>query len=238
MGEPIFPTLQQRTLRMSALKAIRDNILNGTLRPGLQLVQADIAAQMNISRAPIREALRQLEQEGLVESVPYHGTFVSRVTRRDILELYSLRGALEGLAVRLIASRLDPRDLSSLEVTLGQMVAAAGVGDYFAINATDLEFHTRLCVLSRHGHLLRTWRMNSNLIRRVLSMRNQLSPPQVIVDRHRPVMEALRAGDAQAAQYAIEDHCINSGEALADQWPEEEANLGPEVYAHDAHPGD
>jgi len=238
MDQAVFPSLQQSTLRMSALSVIRESILNGTLRPGQQLVQAEIAAQMNVSRAPIREALRQLEEEGLVESIPYRGTFVSRVTRRDILELYSLRGALESMAARLAISRCSDQEIARLEEIVARMTRAADSADYQDLNAADVEFHMQLCALSDHRHLLRTWKTNVNLIRRILSFRNRLSTPNVVVAMHKPIVEAIMNRDAAAAQRAIEAHCIDSGEALASIWPEDDADLSREVahiYANLGH---
>lgn len=218
MADVVFRSLHQNTLRVSALNAIRDSILNGVLKPGDQLVQADIATQMSISRAPVREALRQLEDEGLVESIPYRGTFVSRITRRDIVELYSLRGALEGLAVRRLITRSDDRAPNELEAILSKMREAADAADYEALSTSDVQFHTQLCVLSEHRHLVRNWKVNSNLIRRILSFRNQLNPPHVVVEEHVPIMRAIWHRNADAARKAIEDHCVNSGEALACNW--------------------
>ena len=238
MDEALFPSIQQNTLRMSALGVIRDSILSGALRPGQQLVQAEIAAQMNVSRAPIREALRQLEEEGLVESIPYRGTFVSRVTRRDIVELYSLRGALESLAAQLAIPRCGEQDIVGLEAIVARMSAAADAGDQRTLNAADLEFHTQLCVLSDHRHLLRNWRTNANLIRRILTFRNRLSTPHVVVAMHQPIIEAVRSRDVAAAQLAIERHCIDSGEALSSKWPDDEADLnreGSHIYADPGH---
>jgi GntR family transcriptional regulator, gluconate operon transcriptional repressor len=237
MDEAVFSSLRQNTLRISALTAIRDNILNGTLRPGQQLVQAEIAAQMKVSRAPVREALRHLEEEGLVESVPYRGTFVSRVTRRDILELYSLRGALEALAVRLIIQSARKSDLEELEGIVALMASAAESKNDEAMNDADIDFHNRLCQLSGHRHLIRSWEMNSNQIRRVLSLRNKLSPHHVVVDMHRPIVGAIRVGDESAGRRAVDGHCLDSGRALAAIWPEDGAGYHGEVSVLHAHPG-
>lgn len=236
MDQALFSSIHQNTLRMSALAVIRESILSGALRPGQQLVQAEIAAQMNVSRAPVREALRQLEEEGLVESIPYRGTFVSSVTRRDILELYSLRGTLESMAARLVITR--NADVTELEATLARMMAAADAGDLQALNIADVEFHTQLCVLSDHRHLVRNWKTSINLIRRILSFRNRLNTPNVVVDMHKPILEAIRNRDTAAAQRAIEAHCIDSGEALAERWPDDETDLNREVVLVNAHSGD
>lgn len=237
MQQATFPSLQQSTLRMSALGVIRESILTGVLRPGQQLVQAEIAAQMNVSRAPIREALRQLEEEGLVESIPYRGTFVSSVTRRDVVELYSLRGTLESMAARLLIARRHEGDVEELESILARMMAAADAGDRQAVNIADIEFHTQLCVLSDHHHLIRSWKTSANLIRRILSFRNRLSTPHVVVDMHKPIVEAIRNGDAAAAQHAIEAHCLDSGDALSARWPEDGSDLNPEVVELHENPG-
>ncbi len=223
---------------MSVLSIIRERILSGVLMPGQQLVQAEIAAQMNISRAPVREALRHLEDEGLVENIPYRGTFVTRVTPRDIRELYSLRAALESMAARLAISRCSDQEVAELEAIVARMAEAADASNYQAISAADIEFHTQLCVLSDHGHLLRNWQANSNLIRRVLSFRNRLNAPHVVVAMHRSIVDAIRDRDPVAVQRAIEAHCIDSGEALAAIWPDDEADLNREVAAIYAHPGD
>lgn len=230
MGEVAFPSLQQKTIHAAVVNAIRDRILSGELRSGEQLGQAEIAAQMNISRAPVREALRQLEEEGLVESIPYKGTFVARITRQDILELGSLRGMLEAFAIRLAMARADGAELRGLEGILGEMRVAAAADDYEAVTAGNVRFHSRICLLSGHRHLLETWERKSLLIRRILAVRNRmnipLNPPQVAVESHQPFVEAVLAGDVEAAQRLIEEHCNAAAQGVAASWPEDDSGSG------------
>src|SRR5512141_2804217 len=93
-----FEPLRSRGLRSVALLSIRRAIVNGVLRPGDRLMEADIAREMGISRGPVREALRQLEQEGLVISYPHRGTFVASLAADEASEIYVMRAVLEGLA--------------------------------------------------------------------------------------------------------------------------------------------
>jgi DNA-binding GntR family transcriptional regulator len=90
-----------------ALKEIREAIRKGKLKPGDRLVEMQLAEEMHISRFPIREALRYLEKEGLVETKPFKGTYVAKLTERDMEELYSLRSAIEEFAVRILIKDID-----------------------------------------------------------------------------------------------------------------------------------
>ncbi len=91
------------------MRAIREAIRNGKLKPGQRLIETQLAEEMQISRFPIREALRYLEKEGLVETKPFKGTYVAQLTEQDIGKLYSFRSALEELAVRILIENINPK---------------------------------------------------------------------------------------------------------------------------------
>ena len=96
-------TLPYKALRDAAVLRIREAILQGRLKPGQRILEADMAQELGISRAPIREAIRQLESEGLVVSRAHRGTYVTTLSSQDAREIFSLRAALEGLAIMLVA---------------------------------------------------------------------------------------------------------------------------------------
>ncbi|MEZ4671421.1 MAG: GntR family transcriptional regulator [Anaerolineae bacterium] len=105
---PLLHQIENRPLRERVLDALRDAIISGELKPGQDLVETELAASLGVSRAPLREALQILSSEGLVETIPYTGTTVKRLTRTDIEELYSLRSVLETFAIRrIIASTIN-----------------------------------------------------------------------------------------------------------------------------------
>ena len=97
---PVFSRQKRSTLMDRAFQQIREAIRSGKLKPGDRLVESQLAEEMQISRFPIREALRYLEKEGLVKTKPFKGTYVAQLTEKDMEELYSLRSAIEELAER------------------------------------------------------------------------------------------------------------------------------------------
>src|SRR5579871_3491091 len=115
-GANLFPQAPSfRPLRHDAYDALREAILLGRLMPGARIVEAEVARQMGISRGPIREAVRQLEQDGLVEYQPRRGVVVIELTRERIYDAYAVRANLEGFAARLAVPRITPVDVQRLE---------------------------------------------------------------------------------------------------------------------------
>ena len=125
MSTQVFKQVPHKSLREAALAAIRQAISRGDLKPGQRLVESDVAEQMGISRAPVREALRQLETEGLVVSEPHRGTFVAEVSATDLWEIYTLRAAIERLAVRLVTEKASAEMLAQLQQAVADMAQAA-----------------------------------------------------------------------------------------------------------------
>jgi DNA-binding GntR family transcriptional regulator len=146
-------------LRERARAGIREAIASGELKPGDQIVEAAMAARIGVSRSPVREALRELEQHGLVESIPNRGTFVAALTAADVEEVVLLRGALEGLAARLAADRMGRRDLRALEAIVERMAGHTGPGapEESAFTEADAEFHSTLVRCAGHRRLQRLW---------------------------------------------------------------------------------
>ena len=118
-----------RPLRHDAYAALYEAILLGHIPPGERLVEAEIARQMGISRGPLREAIRQLEQDGLVEYRPRRGAVVAELTRERVLDAYSTRVELEGFAARLAAQRMTAADAARLAALCDVMQRCAGDGD-------------------------------------------------------------------------------------------------------------
>jgi len=119
-----------RKIRLSeeVVGAIKDAIRRGAIQPGQRLVETDIAAQMRVSKAPVREALRQLQAEGLVENYPQRGSFVVGLSDQDMWEIATLRSELEGMALELAAQRIDAEGLQQMEDLLQEMVGAEDSG--------------------------------------------------------------------------------------------------------------
>lgn len=212
--------LAHRTIAMEIVDRLREAILTAQLGPGALINQVELAATLGVSRGPIREALRQLEEEGLVTTFPYRGTFVVPITRRDVSELYSLRASLEEFAVGLFMEARTPEAVGELEETLREMGSAAASSPVPQVTNADLRFHTRIVERAGHRRLQRIWRQELTHIRRALSLLHHLDPDlETVEGNHRPILEAIRRGDAAEARWEIRRHCILAGEKLLARWP-------------------
>jgi DNA-binding GntR family transcriptional regulator len=195
-----------RKVRLSeeVIQAIKDAIRRGVLRPGQRLVETEIASQMQVSKAPVREALRQLQAEGLVVSYPQRGTFVVDLTEHDLWEISTLRAALEGMALELAAEQIDEAGLRELEQLL-ERLAAPAEGE----SATDLhlQFHylpLRYCGHRRLTAMLESLRAQAHTVA-VLSLAHHENAAALAED-HRPILEALRARDGARVRRLVTSH--------------------------------
>ncbi len=174
---------------------LRRAILVGELTPGTHLVESVLSADFDVSRGPIRDALRELENEGLVEA-RRRGLFVTGLTREDVWELYTLRAALDLVALDLAVERFQPDDFSHLRELVATMESAMGEGRMADFAQADMEFHSTFYERAGHRRLLRTWQ---GLVRtfRVLIEVTDIENPDVssIVREHREILEAAERRD-------------------------------------------
>ena len=111
--KPNLPQIKNLSMQEQTLDTLREAILTGELKPGQSLIEMDLSRQLGVSRAPIREALRILNSEGLIETIPYHGTTVRRLSKADIEEIYSMRSLLETFAVEQVIRGAQPRTFTA-----------------------------------------------------------------------------------------------------------------------------
>jgi DNA-binding GntR family transcriptional regulator len=210
-----FTIVEEKSLRDHVTEDIRRAIEAGVLKPGNRLVEADIAAQMGISRAPVREAIRQLEQEGFVTTTPRKGTFIVELERRDIEEIYSLRSALEWLAIKMALPHMDAAEIDNLESIVNEMREAAEARDMSRLVESDMAFHRRIVVLSGHSRLLQDWLRMSTQMRLFFAVKDQLyENPRDIAETHQPLIDAFRAHDVEVAQRELSEHIVEAGELV------------------------
>jgi DNA-binding GntR family transcriptional regulator len=134
------PVNRQSTAEMIADR-LREAIMRGTLAPGAQLVEADLAAQFDVSRGPVREAMQRLVSEGLLHSIRHRGIFVIELTQEDVIDVYRARTAIEGGALELILDGRREIAYTALEPSVTEMVACAERGDAAGVSEADQAFH-------------------------------------------------------------------------------------------------
>lgn len=184
-------------LREQIKEVLLERILRGELKPGDQLVETRIAAELGTSQAPVREALRDLQHLRLVDSQPFRSSRVREVTDDELLEVFPVRAALEELAARLAARAGG--DLSALEAEFEAMHKAGREGDAKLQLHHDLGFHRALVAHSGNRALLSAWQALGVEVPTAFGVFWTYFEPMDLVEFHRPILDAVRAGDAQAA---------------------------------------
>lgn len=217
---PDIMPIEQTPLRVQIAEMLRRAILSGKMRPGSALVEMTLAEQMNVSRAPIREAIQILENDGLVETVAYKGKRVKPLTAREVEETYNLREVFEVMAVRRILEYGRPVD--ALWTHCHAMDKAATEGDQEALTAADEAFHRTLIRAADHDLLLASWNSLYLRIHQIMSLRNTVQTNLVdIAGNHPPIVRALEAHDVDEAVHLITEHT----RSLADFDPASIADL-------------
>jgi len=205
--EDIGP-IENVPLRVQVANRLRTAILSGRLKPGTSLVETALADQMNVSRAPIREAIQILENDGLVETIAYKGKRVKPLTAREVEEVYSLREAFEVMAVQRIIERNTPVD--ALRAPCEAMLKAAGDDDLEGLVAGDEAFHRTLIEIADHDLLAASWKSLYLRIHQIMALRSRKDHDlQAIASNHPPIVDALAARDMDRAVNLISAHTRN-----------------------------
>ncbi len=215
------------SIRGQTLMTLREAILSGDLKPGQTLIEMDLSRQLGVSRAPIREALRILNSECLVQTIPYHGTTVRVLTKVDIEEIYSMRMLLETFAVEEVIRLQNPAHMPRLRVFVEQMVAAGKATDITTVNQVDRDFHDALIEMSGHSLLLSLWQMVGMKVRQVMALVNRRNTDLTqVAQNHLPLLEALEASDLPRATELLKAHIATAGELIAEVWQGDNSSNG------------
>jgi DNA-binding GntR family transcriptional regulator len=215
-AEPLV-NLDRSTLRERALEALRSAITSGQYRPGDHLGEVELATNLGISRGTVREALRHLQQEGLVTASNRNMLRVSTISPRDVRELFRVRAALEGLAIsEIIASPQRKKAVRALREALSRLADTDDAGDFTTRLEADLGFHLLLCELSGNAVLVEAWRYLEGRIRvTIMNCESVDTPSMMARTRHAPIVDAIERGDVEAARSVIEHHMAAAAQQYA-----------------------
>jgi DNA-binding GntR family transcriptional regulator len=210
------PLAAPRSLAEDAADRVREQILAGGYAQGEHLVEAKIAEQLGISRGPVREAFKLLRAEGLLQEEPRRGTFVVRLSSDDVAEIYGLRAAIEGRAARMVALTGDPEVLSTLRERVEDIGNAVEGGDAAAVFQADLAFHETLVRLAGNSRLEEVFARYVPTLRALLRLDEHVYRTlDDIALEHRPLVDAIEAGDATEAAALAEAHCDHAGDLIS-----------------------
>ena len=182
-----------------------EEIRSGKLPPGSRLRETEIAERLAVSRTPVREAIRRLEADGLVDHLPRSGAVVRKLEYPELMELYEMRTVLEGTAARLAARAASPVELEELVAINDEMRAAAGRPE--VVIGLNRQFHKLLLDAARNRFLLRAMATVENTLL-ILGSSSMAMPDRAreAVDEHREVLDALLARDGAGAEAAMRRH--------------------------------
>ncbi|MGY1704520.1 GntR family transcriptional regulator [Geodermatophilus sp. SYSU D00697] len=212
-SEPLT-SLDRSTLRERALEVLRSAVLSGRYRPGDHLGEVELASSLGVSRGTVREALRHLQQEGLVTAGNRGMLRVNSLTSAEVQELFQVRAALEGLAVRqVIASPRREAAVSALREAL-ERIAAEDADSPARIEA-DLAFHLLLCRLSGNSMLVEAWQRLEGRMRVAILNGAAWQAPMTARDRHAPIVDAIERGDVATAVHVVEEHMTSAADHFA-----------------------
>jgi len=210
-----FTPVETGSLAARIQERLERAIYSGELQPGQRLLEIELAEAFRVSRASLREALRLLENKGLVISMPRRGTFVAELTEREVREIYTLRILLEGHAIRLAAAQPARDLLDRLDELVNQLGTCAARGDHIGIVDLDVEIHRAICAATGNDKLLDVWESLVAPVRALLLVKYRISDDSPEIERgHRQLVEAIRAENPGRAEELLKSHIVDTAELV------------------------
>lgn len=181
-------------------------IVDGKLPPGARIVEADIARRMGISRAPVREAARRLERQGVLVARPRHGFAVRTISVQEIDDLYEVRISIELTSIELACRKADDAGMARVKALLDRMMRPDASTPQDERIATDLELHMLICELAGNARLLRIFTDTQMEMRMIIALINAVDDSAAVAATHGVIVAALLRRDADAAKHAMRVH--------------------------------
>ena len=210
---PTIALLQSSSLTNVVQQEIERAILVGEYAPGSKLIEATLADKLGVSRGPVREAFRMLEEAGLVRTEKNRGVFVRDIPIDEAVEIFDLRAAMDALVGRQLAQNITPAQLKEIKGLVDLMEKTVKAGDTYNYHLLNLKFHDRLVEMAGNRKLTAIYRKlikELSLFRRLNLADGWLMP--ISAGEHRQIVKAIASGDADAAGRAMYDHVMESKE--------------------------
>lgn len=202
-------------LRDVVFNTLREAILKGELKPGERLMELQLASKLGVSRTPIREAIRMLEQEGLAVTVPRKGAEVAKMTEKDMEDVLVIRAALDELAAQLACDEIDDEQLKLLQASRRNFENCIQSGDVKQIAQADVEFHDRIYQATGNAKLINMLNnLREQMYRyRVEYLKDETNYPTLITE-HQDLVEGIRRRDKEYVTAVMKRHVSNQAEAV------------------------
>ncbi|MCX7842718.1 MAG: GntR family transcriptional regulator [Clostridia bacterium] len=199
------------SLRGRVFNQLQNDILNGKYQPGESLIETKLSEELGVSRTPIREAIRQLELEGLVQSIPNKGAIVTGISTKDIEDIYTIRMMIEGLAARWAAEKITPAELEELKEAVDLEEFYTAKNDTEHLMKFDSRFHDIIFKASKSKPLMHTLSSFHHYIQRARNA--SLSSPErarKALEEHKAILKAIVDKEPEKAEALIIEHIRNA----------------------------
>lgn len=207
----------KRTYKDQAVEHIYDLILDGTLSPGDQIKESWLASEMGISRAPIREALKELISNGIIEYRPQVGNFITQLSPKETVDAYITRGILEGYAIGITHTQFSEDEIEELEGMTRLMEKYAKKDNRRMVVQVGDDFHSLLISKNNNIQLIDfTQRLSQKLHILFYKFWSKLYTPEEICDRHLRIVDSLKSQDPIRIEQAVRDHYTETGSKIAE----------------------
>ena len=228
MSETGFPTLssiERLTRRELILDRLRSSVASGELPPGTHLGETELSSSLGVSRGTLREALRHLEEEGLLSRDARGRLSVRVVSLAEVRDIFDVRFALESFAAEVACrSEALPAIVERLRAALARLEAAEREDVPARVDA-DLAFHEEICAASGNATLVESWRRVSGLARvAILAAGRETAVANMSAARHEPIVDAIASGDASLARAVLREHSAAARDLVAQRMAEEDAS--------------
>jgi DNA-binding GntR family transcriptional regulator len=188
-------------------ETVRESIVSGRLAPGTKLREIELSAMLGVSRSPIREALRMLESEGLVQISPNRGAFVTQLEEKDLEEIHGLRELLEVYAIRMACEKIAAKDMRELETIMKETEESLDSDDYLAYLKTSQQIHDFFVQRCDNGRLRNLYKNIWNITLAIAALGKTRSPDRrASLAEHKKIVKALLQKDADKAEKYLREH--------------------------------
>lgn len=241
MNAVVLPTiaqLQSNSLTSVVQQEIERAILVGEYAPGSKLIEAALALKMGVSRGPVREAFRMLDEAGLVRTEKNRGVFVRDIPIDEAVEIFDLRAAMDELVGRQLAKNITAAQLKEIRGLVDAMEKTVKADDAYNYHLLNLQFHDRLVELTGNRKLTSIYRKlikELSLFRRLNLAEGWLMPASA--NEHRQIVKAIASGDPDVAGRAMYGHAMESKDRTIANDLRRQARASAELLSADARPG-
>ena len=213
VAHPTIALLRSASLSSAAQQEIERMILDGEIAAGSRLTEAWLSERLGVSRGPIREAFRMLEEAGLVRQEKNRGVFVREIPLEEALEIYDLRAAMDELVGRRLAETITPEQMKTMKTLVERLEAASRAGDADQYHLANLQFHDTLVEFAGNRKLAGVYR---RLVRELALFRRRNLVDEAVLPHsaaeHRAILRAIASGNAEQAGRVMYDHVMESRE--------------------------